>query len=107
MPESTDTASFKDLKQNSLEFLLLKNLPLAHYHSHFLAATLDFTFFFLNGLLGGLSLFLQLGCFVLDFTFFLISICEARILPSLNIFCYFWFFLYVGTKIYWMTFKYN
>jgi len=33
-------------------------LPLAYHHSHFLAATLDFTSFF--------TLFLQLGCFGLD-----------------------------------------
>jgi len=31
---------------NSPELLLLKILPLAYHHSHFLAATLDFTSFF-------------------------------------------------------------
>jgi len=41
-----------------------------YHHSHFLAATLDFTFFH-NGLLGGCTLLLQLGFFVgFDFTSF-------------------------------------
>ena len=31
---------------NSPELLLLKFLPLPYHHSHFLAATLDFTSFF-------------------------------------------------------------
>ena len=34
------------LAQNSPELSLLKFLPLTYHHSHFLAATLDFTFFF-------------------------------------------------------------
>ena len=34
------------LAQNSPELLLLKFLPLTYHHSHFLAATLDFTSFF-------------------------------------------------------------
>jgi len=46
--------------------LLSKFLPLAYHHSHFLAATLDFTSFFHNSILGGRTLFLQLGCFGLD-----------------------------------------
>ena len=37
---------------NSSEFWLLKFLPLAYYHSHFLAATLDFTSFFTTAFLG-------------------------------------------------------
>ena len=35
-----------NLVQNSPELSLLKFLPLTYHHSHFLAATLDFTFFF-------------------------------------------------------------
>ena len=34
------------LAQNSPELSLLKFLPLTYHHSHFLAATLDFTSFF-------------------------------------------------------------
>jgi len=34
-----------DLAPNSPELLLSKILPLAYYHSHFLAAILDFTSF--------------------------------------------------------------
>jgi len=48
---------------NSPELLLLKILPLAYHHSHFLAATLNFTSFFP---IWGRTLFLQLGCFGLD-----------------------------------------
>jgi len=40
-------------------------LPLAYHHSHFLAATLDFTSFFTMAFLGPHT-FLQLGCFGLD-----------------------------------------
>ena len=47
---------------NSPELLLLKFLPLTYHHSHFLAATLDFTSFFTMAFLGAAP-FLQLGCF--------------------------------------------
>jgi len=47
--------------KNSPE-LLLKFLPLAYHHSHFLATTLDFTSFSQQHSLG-LQTFLQLGCF--------------------------------------------
>jgi len=40
-----------DSAQNSPELSLLKILPLAYYHSHFLAATLDFTSFFTTAFL--------------------------------------------------------
>ena len=50
---------------NSPELLLLKFLPLTYYHSHFLAATLDFTSFFHHSLFEGRTLFLKLGCFVI------------------------------------------
>jgi len=42
----------------------LSFLPLANHHSHFLAATLDFTFFTMAFL--GPHTFLQLGSFGLD-----------------------------------------
>ena len=45
---------------NSAELSLLKFLRLTYHHSHFLATTLDFTFFILAFL--GAALFLQLGC---------------------------------------------
>jgi len=52
---------------NSPELSLLKFLPLAYHYSYFLVATLDFTFFFHNGLFGATHFFLQLGCFGLDY----------------------------------------
>jgi len=50
---------------NSPELSLLKILPLAYHHSHFLAAALD-SHLFHYGLFWGRALFLQLGCFGLD-----------------------------------------
>ena len=46
---------------NSPELLLLKFLPLTYHHSHFLAATLDFTSFFTIAFSRAALLFLQLG----------------------------------------------
>jgi len=43
---------------NSPELLLLKFLPLAYHHSHFLAATLDFTIFFTTTFLGAAHFFI-------------------------------------------------
>jgi len=42
---------------NSSELSLLKFLPLAYHHSHFLAATLDFTSFFTTAFLGAAHFF--------------------------------------------------
>jgi len=42
---------------NSPELSLLKFLPLAYRHSHFLAATLDFTSFFTTAFLGAAHFF--------------------------------------------------
>jgi len=42
---------------NSPGLLLLKNFPLAYHHSHFFAATLDFTSFFTMASLGPHSFF--------------------------------------------------
>jgi len=42
---------------NSPELSLLNFLPLAHYHSHFLAATSDFTSFFTTAFLGATHFF--------------------------------------------------
>ena len=52
--------------KNSPELSLLKFLPLTYHHSHFLAATLDFTSFFTIAFLRAAHFFLQLGCFGLD-----------------------------------------
>jgi len=53
--------------KNSPELLLLNFLSVIYNHSHFLAATFDFFFFITCGFFGVSSLFLQLGCFGLDF----------------------------------------
>ena len=45
------------LAQNSPELLLLKFLPLTYHHSHFLAATLNFTSFFTLAFLGAAPFF--------------------------------------------------
>ena len=65
------------LAQNSPELSLLKFLPLTYHHNHFLAATLDFTSFFTIACLRA-ALFLQLGCFGLDFTSLCICIPQSR-----------------------------
>ena len=49
---------------NPPEFLLLKFLPLTYHHSHFLAATLDFTSFFTIAFLRAALFFYNLA--VLD-----------------------------------------
>ena len=48
---------------DSSELPLLKSLPLAYHHGHFLAATLDFTSFFHDSLLGAASAFLAARLF--------------------------------------------
>jgi len=57
---------------NSPELWLLKLLLLTYHHSHFLAATLDFTSFFPLACLGAAHFFYSwpLSVFVLDFTSF-------------------------------------
>ena len=60
--------------QNSPE-MLLKFLPLSDHHSHFWAATFDLTTFFMLPLLHGPHLFLQFGCFCVDF----ISFCNLTL----------------------------
>ena len=52
------------LAQNSPELSLLKFLPLTYHHSHFLAATLDFTSFFTIAFLRAIHFFYSLA--VLD-----------------------------------------
>jgi len=71
-----------DLAPNSPELLLLKFLHLAYHHRYFLAATLDCIKSFFTG---GRTLFLQLGCFGLDFTSFCNSILCTRVGQYFNI----------------------
>ena len=59
--------------KNSPELSLLKFLPLIYHHSHFLAATLDFTSFFTIAFLRAALFFLQLGCFGLDILYYYYS----------------------------------
>ena len=47
--------------QNSPELSLLKFLPLTYHHSHFLAATLDFTSFFTIAFLRAAHFFYSLA----------------------------------------------
>ena len=56
-------------KTNLPEFLILKILPLSYHPSHFWATTLDFTTFSYYLFLHGLHLFLQHGCFCVDFPY--------------------------------------
>ena len=58
------------LAQNSPELSLLKFLPLTYHHSHFLAATLDFTSLFTMAFLGP-HLFFTAWLFWIRFHFFL------------------------------------
>jgi len=52
-------------QHNSPELLVSKFFPSAYHHSHFLVATLNFTFFH-RSLLGTIYFFKQLGCFGLN-----------------------------------------
>ena len=63
---TTIQVNFCAASQNLPELSLLKFLPLTYHHSHFLAATLDFTSFFTIAFLRAAHFFLQLGCFGLD-----------------------------------------
>ena len=71
---------------NSPELSLLKIIPLTYHHSHFLAATLDFTSFFAIAFLRAALFFLQLGCFGLDFTSFYICIPQGRPMAGFGFF---------------------
>ena len=58
------------MAQNSPELSLLKFLPLTYHHSHFLAATLDFTSFFTMAFLGAAPFFTA-WLFLIRYHFFL------------------------------------
>ena len=59
-----NSGEFCAASQNSPELSLLKFLPLTYHHSHFLAATLDFTSFFTIAFLRAAHFFYSLA--VLD-----------------------------------------
>jgi len=61
---------------NSPELSSLKFLPLAYHHSHFLAATLDFTSFFTTAFLGATHFFYSWAVFL--FLFGLSDFCESQ-----------------------------
>ena len=76
------------LAPNIPELSLLIFLPLTYHHSHFLAATLDFTSFFTIAFLRAALFFLQIGCFGLDITFFCICIYQSGSVFDLSFFLY-------------------
>jgi len=43
--------------QHPITWIVIKILPLAYHHSHFLASTLDFTSFFMTAFLGATHIF--------------------------------------------------
>ena len=71
---------------NSPELLLLKFLPLTYHHSHFSAATLDFTSFFTIAFLRATHFFYSLA--VLDYIslLFVFVYPEAGLWPALGLF---------------------
>ena len=58
--------------KNSPELSLLKFLPLTYHHSHFLAATLDFTSFLTIAFQGAALFFYSLAVFGLDIYIYII-----------------------------------
>ena len=93
----TIQVNFVKRHKNSPELSLLKFLPLTYHHSHFLAATLDFTSFFTLAFLGAAP-FLQLGCFGLDFIPFCICIPQSRPMANFGNFLTYVVFLYYRKK---------
>ena len=99
----TIQVKFVKRHKNSPELSLLKFLPLTYHHSHFLAATLDFTSFFTIAFLRAAHFFLQLGCFGLDiYIYICICICMYIIIlnHSTHMRCVkYYIILFVGTFI--------
>ena len=67
---TTIQVNFCAASQNLPKLSLLKFLPLIYHHSHFLAATLDFTFFFIMAFLGAAPFFTA-WLFLIRYHFFL------------------------------------
>ena len=94
----TIQVNFVKWHKNSPELSLLKFLPLTYHHSHFLAATLDFTSFFTIAFLRATHFFLQLSCFGLDFIYFCICIPQSWPMASFGTFLTYVFFFTTGRR---------
>ena len=70
---------------NLPELLLLKLLPLAYHHSHFLAATFGFHIFFTTTFLGAVHFFLQLGCLGLDIICHIVTVVVSTLNNGVSI----------------------
>ena len=82
---------------NSPELSLLKFLPLAYHHSHFLAATLDFTAFCTIAFLRAALFFYSLAVLE-DFTSFCICIPQSRPMAGFGTFLTYLFFFATGRR---------
>ena len=72
---------------NSAELSLLKFLPLTYHHSHFLAATLDFTSFFTLAFFGAAFFFTD-WLFWFRYHFFLYSKPQSRLSTGFGTYSY-------------------
>ena len=94
---TTIQVNFCAASQNLPKLSLLKFLPLTYHHSHFLAATLDFTSFFNIAFLRATH-FLQLGCFGLDVISFCICIPQSWPMASFGTFLAYVIFFTTGRR---------
>ena len=74
------------LAKNSPKLPLLKVLPLTYHHSHFLAATLDFTSYFIIAFLRAALVFFTAWLFWIRFHFFLYLYTIGRLWDFFNLF---------------------
>ena len=89
---TTIQVNFCAASQNLPKLSLLKFLPLTYHHSHFLAATLDFTSFFTIAFRRAAHFFYSLAVFGLDFNSFCICIPQSRPIASFGTFLTYVFF---------------
>ena len=87
-----------DLGTKFTWIVVIKILPLTYHHSHFLAATLDFTSFFTIAFLRATHFFLQLGCFWLDFTSFCICMPQSWPMVGFGAYLTYSFFFATGRR---------
>ena len=80
--------------QNSPQLSLLEFLPLTYHHSHFLAATLDFTYFFTIAFLRAAHFFFTARLLWIRFHFFLYLYTPKPAYGQLWGFLNLFFFLY-------------
>ena len=94
----TIQVNFVKRHKNSPELALLNFLPLTYHHSHFLAATLDFTSFFTIAFLRAAHFFYSLA--VLDWISFLFVFVypKAGLWPALGLFKPMFFFFTTGRR---------